>query len=577
MLKDMDLSDLKGRSLMLCDVLHQKPSKKTDWHDYITFIYRDLITKKKELLSIKDPMYTIYEVKEEYRTFRTPRQFLPMEQLIPHEIKYKDLFKEMANIIGEKGKRYYEEHTTKAERRAMMKYPYILGADISIETYYRVKWDNLLGNDARKEPTNIYLDIEVNQRHWDGVGIPRKGECPIDAVTVVDAETDTAYTFLLHVKDNPLIDEFLSPEGQRTFNERLHKMFDESYINFTYYQYMFEDELEMIRQIFKLIHSLKRDFCSIWNMSFDIPYIIERIWNLGEDPANIMCHSDFPTSTLYFYEDKDTFDFDKKRDYFEISSYTHYLDQMIQYASLRKSQGAIKKVSLGAIGKREIGDTKLDYTDLGNFVEFSYRDYMLYVLYNIKDVLLQRAIDKKVRDTFNYYNSCYNSFCQYKDGLKQTVSLDAFIYRELNMEKHLILGNNINYDNVSRKGDDDDSNDEEEEGFAGAINGNPELNEPEGLILFGTKSMYLFGASIDFDFSAMYPNSICGFNIFATTMIGKLYIENGERYLSYDEDPGKEFMEDLITKDPIHTGTKWFGLPSTDVLFDIMEKRFRGV
>lgn len=549
---------------MLCNVIYQGPSKQTEYHDYINIIYRDLITQKKELLVIEDPEFVIYEVKEEFRSFRVARQFLPLEQLIPHKIQYRNLFKEIANIAGEPYITYYKQHTSRKDRQQLFKYPYVLGADIPIETYYRVLWNDNFKNDARKEPTCIFLDIEVNQKHWNGVGIPRKGEVPIDAVTVVDDVTSTAYTFLLHTKDNPLVDDFLN--NQEDFQRQLHEMFDESYPGFTYNQYMFDDELGMIMQIFTLIHSLKRDFCLIWNMSFDIQYIIERIRNLGSEPTSIMCHSDFPTTTLYYYEDHKTFDFDKKRDYFDISCYTAFLDQMIMYASLRKSQGAQKRVNLDAVGRREVGDTKLTHNDLGTFAEFSYTNYVLYVLYNIKDVLLQTAINRKCRDVFNYYNSCYNSFCQYKDGLKQTVSLSSFIYEEL-LKKNLILGNNINFDNYteSKKSEDADSENDgentEEDGFDGAINGNPELNDYAGLEMFGKPSKYLFGASIDMDFSAMYPNSICTFNIFANTMIGKLYIEGAESSMNYDDDAGKEFVEDIVAKNVVFIGSKWFGMP----------------
>lgn len=51
-----------------------------------------------------------------------------------------------------------------------------------------------------------------------------------------------------------------------------------------------------------------------------------------------------------------------------------YIDQLINYASMRKSQGAVRRVNLGAVGKTEIGDSKLDYTDIGNFIRFSRTD-----------------------------------------------------------------------------------------------------------------------------------------------------------------------------------------------------------
>jgi hypothetical protein len=85
----------------------------------------------------------------------------------------------------------------------------------------------------------------------------------------------------------------------------------------------------------------------------------------------------------------------------------------------------------------------------------------------------------------------------------------------------------------------------------------------------------LFGDSIDFDFSAMYPNSICSFNIFAATMIGKLFIEDGEILKRYDDDAGKEFVEDLIAKNVVFLGEKWFNLPPYEYVANEVYRRLK--
>lgn len=72
----------------------------------------------------------------------------------------------------------------------------------------------------------------------------------------------------------------------------------------------------------------------------------------------------------------------------------------------------------------------------------------------------------------------------------------------------------------------------------------------------------------------MYPNSICSFNIFAPTMIGKLFIIGGDELKNYDEDAGKEFVEDLVAKDTLFLGTKWFELPSFEELYALLSDDF---
>lgn len=70
----------------------------------------------------------------------------------------------------------------------------------------------------------------------------------------------------------------------------------------------------------------------------------------------------------------------------------------------------------------------------------------------------------------------------------------------------------------------------------------------------------------------MYPNSICSFNIFAECMIGKLFIIDGDNLKTYDEDAGKEYVEDLVAGDTLFLGSKWYNLPTFEDLVDtIME------
>jgi hypothetical protein len=555
----------------------------TGWSDYLNFVYKDLVTKKKELYTIKDPKITIYEVPEELRTFKKPRHYMEKEKLIPHEVLYRDVLKEIAKMAGKEYEQYYRQHRSNKERQQLYKWPYCLGGDIPIETYYRVIWEQELWNDDRKWMDCCYLDIEVNQKNWDGP-IPRHGECPIDMISLCDGVTRKVHTFYLKVPDNPQIIPFIEYR-QEELQQKLHERFDEAFPDFEYVQYAFDDEREMLEQVFRLIHVLKRDICFVWNMDFDIPYIIGRGEKLKMNVANLFCHSDFPTTTLYYHEDNNNFDWDTKRNYFDCSSYTHYLDQPAVYAGERRSQTTLRSVSLNAIATKEkVGEGKIKYDNTGgNFVMFSYNDFMLYNIYNVNDTLLQFGINDKCNDAYNLYNSCLHSYCNYKDGLKQTVSLRAFFYREFLINDNLILGHNVNFDNGRVQNDEYMDEDEaleadvmqSQESFEGAINGDPELNGHHGITLFGKPSKYLFGDSIDFDFSAMYPNSICSFNIFAATMIGKLFIDDGDKLKRYDDDAGKEFVEDLIAKNVIFLGEKWFNLPPYEMLADEVYRRLK--
>lgn len=566
----MPFTKLKGRDLTLIDVIYQRASKKTDWKDYLTVVYKDNLKDTKERFIIEEPTITLFVVKPEYRTFKKQRHFITMDKVDPVEVKYKGV---KSFIAKEWGPQIYEQFKAAdyKDKKKIFKYPYVMGGDIDIETYYRTIWSEQIGFPDKTNLTKIFLDIEVDQIDYKG-NIARHGECEVNAITVGDDKTNTFHTFLYDNGKNEQIQEFVA--HQKEFQKRVHEEFDERNGIFDYNIYMFENEAEMIIQVFRLINSLQRDFCLIWNMGFDIPYLIDRLYNLGINAESVMCSMDFPTQTLYYYEDKDTFEWANKRDYFSISSNTHFSDQLINYAALRKSQGAVKKVNLDAIAAKEQVPGKVTYKSVATIRTLPYVDYILFVLYNIGDVLTQLMIERKTKDLENLYLISSTNNIGYTDALKQTVTFRGLLYGYLK-KRGMVLGHNVNFDNTDggkydengeRVYRDEDNEDDEDDSFEGAINGDPLLNIANGLSIYRTASKYLYGLTIDFDFSSMYPNSIVAFNIFATTMIGKLYIFKFDLENPYDDDKGKEYIEDIIAGDLDHIGRKWHNLSGIEDL-----------
>ena len=87
----MPFSKLKGRDLLLCDMIYQRGSKQTNWKDYLTVEYRDLVKNTKEKMVIEEPTINLFVVKPEYRNFRKARHFLSQDMVDGKEIKYKDV------------------------------------------------------------------------------------------------------------------------------------------------------------------------------------------------------------------------------------------------------------------------------------------------------------------------------------------------------------------------------------------------------------------------------------------------------------------------------------------------------
>lgn len=594
---------------MLLDIQYAKANKKEKTPDYLYIIWKNLDSGEKHLQIVPEPMMEIYFEKPEYRNHKYNKNYAKLEEVDKKVVKYKDIIYAIVDDMGDIGKQKLQNYFNTGNYQGLKEfyiYPYVYGADYDIRVWYRYKWLEEFDNDRTKEITKGFLDIEVDT--LEAIGMPNPVFNPIDLVTVIDSSTKTSYTFALVGVECP--DNNADEKKKLMYEHRLqeqdyysshvdeleyeaHKMFDENYPGMEYKFYFYKDERKLLVHLFQLINKLKLDFIQIWNISFDIPYIIERCKTLGLDPAQVICHPDFPIKECKFKKDTINFAVKNKSDFFHCSSYTIYTDQMINYAAIRKGGSELRSNKLTYIAKKEIGDEKLDYSEDGNIKTLSYNNYLLYILYNIKDVLLQLGIEEKTTDLETYYLTSYKNITPYESEFKQTVKLRNVQYKSF-FSQGLVPGENVNgfMYNHREKEDDDDENDV---GFEGALVGNPLLIDHFGDKLYGYTTNSIFKYSIDFDMSAFYPSTIRAMNIDPSTLIFKMLLDSSQYDVrggdipfngitdiqmvktnndSFTGDVSKEVMDNFQTKNYLYTGNKWLNLPSVnDVYEEIMRRK----
>lgn len=573
----LKLKETQRDDIMLINVIYNQPTAQTNWTDTIDIIYKDLATGEKHLETIINPEMDVYFTKPEYQNYDYPKYTMPIEQLDIKTISCKNATRDIAKIAGGKYLTYYNECKNTKNKRSMKnlhKYKYVMASDYDPESYYRIQFSCHYLNEKPKPITKLYSDIEV-----DGInieGFVKDGVAPINAITVIDEKTRKSYTFALRNEKNPQIQEL--ENNLEEFKKECHIMFDESYGSFDY-QILFydeKDEIMMIKDYFNLLHVLKRDFIMFWNMNFDANYIMDRIVELGHSPADIMCHPDFPIKRCFYYEDRKNFAVKMKKDAFTINDYTVWIDQMLLYAGIRKGQSELGSVKLNIIGKKELGDEKLDYTEEANIKTLPYVNYKKFLLYNIKDVLLQFGIEQKTNDLDNLYTRSIMNSVAYKKVFSQTALLRNRCYVDY-LKQGYVIGNNINID-YDRDWNAED--DEDEEKFAGALVGDPLLNTTKnGMIVNGVPNKYVRKYVIDFDYSSLYPSIKIAHNIAPHTLVGKIILDEKvyDRYTSFEMnnekgnmyDSGKDFMENILCQNPVMAGVRWFNLPN---MMEILEK-----
>lgn len=599
---------INKESSMLLDVQYIKANKKDGTKDYLYLIWKDIDTNEKYMQAIEEPKMDIYFEKPEFRNHLYNKNYATIDTVEKKTVTYKDIIYEIANDMGDRGKQKIQDCFTTRNYKGLkefMMYPYVYGADYDIRTWYRYQWMKYFDNDKPKNLSIGFLDIEVDT--LESTGFPNPVFDPIDLVTFIDITHNNSYTFILVNRKCNSNDDFkrnLYKTRHETeeyylnnieeLKREAHEKFDESYPDMIYNFYFYKDEIKMLSHLFQLINQLKLDFVGVWNISFDIPYIINRIETLGYDPKEIMCHPDFPVKECCFKKDTINFAVKNKSDFFKISSYTVFFDQMIVYAAIRKGQQELRSTKLTYIAKREIGDEKLDYSEEGSLKTLGYRNWLMYVLYNIKDVLLQKGIEERTTDVYTYYFTSYQNITPYENEFKQTVKLRNVQYL-FYLDNGMIPGQNVNailYNGKDNKEKDDE--DEEDSKFEGALVGNPLLIDNFGMKLFNQKSNNIFRYSIDMDMTAFYPSTIFEMNIDPSTLIFKMILPcdqydvrggdikfNGitdfqlveENNDSFSDDVAKEVIDNFQTGDYITTGNKWLNLPSASEIYTELKKK----
>lgn len=551
--------------------------------DFMTILYKDNITKQKGITFIEEPEYFYYVLKDEVETPSYRKFFETKDHLKQVICKYNSLTKSIAQSIGELD--YYNKQI-KIDRRATNAYfqqnTRVFESDIPITDFYRMRFAEQYKN-TETPITRAYLDIEVDNKLSD-TPFPTDGNCPINAVSYLDHDKKELTTFLLNQSDiNPLIQPFIDSFDNDSFNQEFMKLLTDTLggqDKVEYYQLqnlktrvlMYDDELVMLNDLFGYINHEQPDFVLAWNMAFDIPFIIDRIKRLGVDPKEIICPQNIPAKYKRCSYNIDqravATEFAEKGDYADITSYSVYLDQLIQFASRRKGRAKFRSYSLDSIGDEVAGVRKLDYHDIAaNIQDLPYNDYRTFVKYNMMDVIVQYCIEFKSEDIPYIFNKALLNGTQYRKVHRQTVYLTNRASIMFKGFGDFVLGNNNNkykdHSNVKS--------------YEGAFVAEPTKVADSIKDNINGRPIMRASNAVDFDFTRLYPSIQQEYNMAPNTLIGYIQIpstiyenENAINNPMYTR--SGQFIEDLTSDNPLECMHRWFHLANFKEMYgDILE------
>lgn len=449
----------EGSDVTLLNNFYCYPKKNEDTGKWdkgsMTLIYRDNITGEKYNECIEDPDYEYYISNE---PINYPALFIPINETHMIKAPFTSLEKSIAQETGNEA--FYRENISNGNRQAnklLHTVNDVFNSDMHIEDHYRFRFDKEYTNEVYSY-SKAFFDIEADTINMKG-DFPEPGECPINAITIICQEEKKFYTFLLRNERNPQIAEFEKNINKALFDEirdlirtvvggrKKEIKYELDKYDYQFLFYDEEDEIKLISDLFGLINTYRPDFVLAWNMAFDIPYIIERIKKLGYRPEDIICNPEFNHKIAEYYID--TFhqsDFQARGDYANISSYSVFMCQMIQFASRRKGQSAFSQFGLNYIGNAIAGVKKLDYSHITtNIAELPWKDYKTFVIYNIVDTIVQLVVESVTGDIDYVAGKALMNNTRYAKAHRQTVYLANRGCKEFYKDGYIICNNHNKY------------------------------------------------------------------------------------------------------------------------------------
>lgn len=567
-----------GDDLTIMNTLYISPTysknknERTDGCLYI--VAKDNKTGKKILERIENPMYYFYIAKD---NLDINEIYKHRDELDMVETPYKDLLKTIAELTDNLD--FFYDNIKSGNSRAnnsLFMHPRIFWADAALGDKYRFLFSNIFENKIIK-PTKAFFDIEVDGMYQKG-DFPELGEVPVNAVTLINQENKTVYTLLLRSSGNDQIALFEEEAHHKELYTELKKFvidkvggiekaesFGVDKLNFKFMFYDEKEEINLIHDLFSLINHLQPDFAVAWNIAFDLPYLIKRIINIGYNPSDIICHPDFKDKKVHYYIDERAAELAERGDKAEISSYTVYLDQMIQFASIRKGQKQYPNYKLDTIGEEIAGVKKLDYSHITNDIkQLPYKDYKTFVFYNIMDTIVQFCIEEKTKDMEYILAKAIQNDTRYSKIHRQTKYLVNRVAKEF-YKKGYIIGDNANA-----------GNSKPDVKFDGAFVGDPLLVSDIPKLRINGIPVDIYNNLDDYDYKRLYPSIEQEFNMAPNTQIGKIIFEDKmvhskEGHIishKFSFNRSREFAEDFQSHDWIEFASRWLHLASYDELLE---------
>lgn len=365
---------------------------KNDYRPDLHYIREDVTYAdgfvKPNIRLVKDYERPVWVTTQAFRDHKDKKEYEYIDRLNIIRTTQSDMTSSVAKLLG-------QGHLAN-NPKAVKDSPYVYGLDVTSTSL--IKLASLKRNNYTHSPSTVAtFDIETQIGH--------NGEI-LMATIAMKGKTHTAImkSFLPGIPD---------PEA------RIKKAFKYYLPQYEDLDTMFsfhDDEISMLRHIFRIANEWAPVFLAIWNMDFDIPKVLERIKAKNGNQAEIICDPNIPAyartcryrqgpSKKTTQSGKVTPIHPALRWHTLTASSTFYvIDAMCVYRQLRMADAALPSYSLDYVLTNVLGTGKLNFKEADGYGGAKWHTFMQekypieYIVYNIYDCLSMLELEQKTGD-----------------------------------------------------------------------------------------------------------------------------------------------------------------------------------
>lgn len=364
---------------------------RTDYREDMHYVkqqvtYKDGTTEPQTFLT-KDFKRPVWVTQQAFRNHKEKKEFEEVEHLMRQDVIQSDINKAVAGLLGSPWMASKPDEIKNS--------PFVYGYDITSTSL--IKYTSLKRNDF----------VQSNYK-----------------VSAFDIETDIATREVIIATicfGNRIHSSVLTKFVKNVSNldKRVHDAVDyyiPKYKDFDITVRTFDNEVDLLTDVFEVANQWGPDFLAIWNMDFDIPRILERLKEQNVNPVDVICDKTVPRKYRICRYKQGI----KKKvtasgvvkpinpslqwhTLFSTSKF-YVIDAMCVYRQLRMAKQEEQSYSLDAILKKEEIGGKLKFKEADAYSGEKWHIFMQenypveYIVYNFYDCLGMLELDDKIKD-----------------------------------------------------------------------------------------------------------------------------------------------------------------------------------